>query len=432
MEHELRDIQSRTLKKSAVVAAIKKIEAAAEAAAEARDILSVENPYLQKALTIVEDFLREKRRICYGGMAINFLLPPKARFYDFKKVLPDYDFFSPDAESDANELRRKLEAAGLPDVAVRPGMHEGTYKVYVDYNAVADCTQIMPWLYYKLLKRSVTNNGIHYADADFLRMQMYLELSRPMGEVERWSKVYKRLLLLNRYAPFVCKKTRSKKKGAALEKVTYDIIIEYVKDNELVYAGSNLKALYESPSKKRMSQVMRRHVPAIIYSDDPLFHARRLRLILEQSGKTSYKLLEWAPQGDLIPSIVGIKTGDQLAAIFIELPGCISYNEVSDLRVASLDTLIYTYFMLSFVLDLGSLIGESFVCAAEDLLRISNETRDHGKEGAYPAFSIVCAGHQMSKASLIRAKVLRGHKKQKGSYMIDGKTKKRPFTRLRH
>jgi hypothetical protein len=197
-----------------------------------------------------------------------------------------------------------------------------------------------------------------------------------------------------------------------------------VKDNELIYAGSNLKTLYESPSKKRLSTMMRRHVPAIIYSDDPILHARRLRLVLEQNGQSSYKLLEWTAQGDLLPNIVGIKTGDQLAAIFIELPGCISYNVISDLRVASLDTLIYTYFMLSFVLDLDSLMTDSFVCAAEELIRISNETRDHGKEGVYPAFSIVCAGHQMSKGSLIRAKVLRAHKKQQGSYVIDRKTKK--------
>lgn len=426
MEHELRDIQSRSLQKSSILSAIKKIEAAADAAAEIRDMRDVENPYLQKSLSIVEKFLQEKRRICYGGMAINFLLPAKARFYDFKKVLPDYDFFSPTADADAHELLRKLEAAGLPDVAVRPGMHEGTYKVYVDYNAVADCTQIMPWLYFKLLKRSVSNNGIHYADANFLRMQMYLELSRPLGEVERWAKVYKRLLLLNKYAPFICKgksKTKTKKASAAVadsNKNMYNSIIEYVVENELVYAGSNLKKLYESPDKRRVAQMMRSKVSAIVYCDDPLLHARRLA--------QGNRIIQWAPQGDLLPSIVGIKGAAGLIAIFIELPGCISYNEVKvgagTLRIASLDTLIYTYFMLTFVLDVDSIMSEPLVCAAEDLIRISNATRDHGKEGVYPAFPIVCAGHQKSKASLIKDKVLRRHKRQEGSYVVTGRTRR--------
>ena len=62
----------------------------------------------------------------------------------------------------------------------------------VDYIPVADITTIDPVLYRILSKREYRVNGISYMDIHTLRMMMYLELSRPRGEVERWPKVYER------------------------------------------------------------------------------------------------------------------------------------------------------------------------------------------------------------------------------------------------
>ena len=52
----------------------------------------------------MENFLRVRKRICYGGTAINALLPPQDQFYDMNVELPDYDFFSPDPLKDAKDL----------------------------------------------------------------------------------------------------------------------------------------------------------------------------------------------------------------------------------------------------------------------------------------------------------------------------------------
>ena len=359
----------------------------------------------------MEDFIASKKRILYGGIAINENLPVKARFYDFNKVLPDYDFFSPDAEEDAQELLRILERAGLPDPALRPGMHEGTWKVYVDYTAVADCTQILPWLYKKLLKRAKVAHGIHYADANFLRMQMYLELSHPRGEVERWEKVYKRLLLLNKFAGYTCKKKTTTRKNT-IGNSYYGTCMDYMVGNDVIYAGSNLATLYQKPSRRLTSVLKKNNVPCIAYVTDPKFHARSLMKLLEQHRAGNFKLVAWAPQGELTPQITGIMCRDRLIAVFVELNGCISFNlvryEQKDLKVASLDSLIYLYFVLSYVGGIETLISDSFLCAAEELIHISAQTRDSGNEGVYPAFATSCLGHQMQKSSLIRAKVERG------------------------
>jgi len=56
-----------------------------------------------------------------------------------------------------------------------------------------------------LQKDALKIAGITYAPPNFLRMGMYLELSRPDGDVSRWEKVYKRLILLNKHYPLSSK-----------------------------------------------------------------------------------------------------------------------------------------------------------------------------------------------------------------------------------
>jgi hypothetical protein len=150
---------------------------------------------------VIEDFLRKKHRICYGGQAINAYLPAQHKFYDPEYSIPDYDFFTPSQHQDLKQISEALYKAGFTEISAREGMHEGTIKIYVDYIPVADMTSIDPKLYRILSKREFKLDGISYLDANSLRMLMYLELSRPRGETTRWSKVYERLALFNEFVP---------------------------------------------------------------------------------------------------------------------------------------------------------------------------------------------------------------------------------------
>jgi hypothetical protein len=80
------------------------------------DIDAAQNPELQRAIRIVEDFLRKSKRVCYGGQAINAQLPNKDKFYNLETTLPDYDFFTPDAETDVGELMADLDRAGFKEI----------------------------------------------------------------------------------------------------------------------------------------------------------------------------------------------------------------------------------------------------------------------------------------------------------------------------
>ena len=54
----------------------------------------VNSDEVQKILRIVETFIRRRGLVCYGGLAIDRLLPDDAKIYNKDVDLPDYDFFS--------------------------------------------------------------------------------------------------------------------------------------------------------------------------------------------------------------------------------------------------------------------------------------------------------------------------------------------------
>jgi uncharacterized membrane protein YgcG len=172
----------------------------------------IQDPQVKKIISIVEDFIADKKVVCYGGTAINNILPEDAQFYNKDIELPDYDFYSDNALDAAKELADIYYKAGYEDVEAKSGVHHGTYKVFVNFTGIADITQMEPALFKAISRDAIIKKGIRYAPPDFLRMAMYLELSRPDGDVSRWEKVQKRLTLLNKHYPL---------KGYDCDKIEY-------------------------------------------------------------------------------------------------------------------------------------------------------------------------------------------------------------------
>ena len=137
---------------------------------------------------IIEEFIKRKKLICYGGTAINNILPKKAQFYNKNFEVPDYDVFSKNALDDAKELVDLFFNKGYESTEVRTAMIIGTYKIYVNFIAVVDITNIDPKLYEVFKKNGIRKEGILYSPVNFLRMEMYKELSHPQGEISRWEK----------------------------------------------------------------------------------------------------------------------------------------------------------------------------------------------------------------------------------------------------
>jgi hypothetical protein len=197
------------------------------------------DPEVKKIISIVEKFIADKKLVCYGGTAINNILPEDAQFYNKDIELPDYDFYSDNALDHAKELADIYYKAGYEDVEAKSGVHHGTYKVFVNFTGIADITQMEPDLFKAISKDAIIKSGIRYAPPDFLRMAMYLELSRPDGDVSRWEKVQKRLTLLNTHYPL---------KGYQCDKIEYQRGFEGATDEN---TGEITVSRTRTPSRTR-------------------------------------------------------------------------------------------------------------------------------------------------------------------------------------
>ena len=402
------------------------IKQASEVAQSKIDYASAHDDNIIHAIDVVEEFLRKKHRLCYGGQAINAHLPAKYKFYDPEFSIPDYDFFTPNHESDIATLVKDLKKAGFTEISVREGMHDGTIKIYVDYIPVADMTLIDSKLYRILSKREYRTDGISYLDANSLRMLMYLELSRPRGEVGRWPKVYERLLLFNEFVPVKqCKLSRNAFRGGLThQQVNYTI--SFIIENKRIFAGADLLQFYNTALKtkeKGIHWILSSKKPIIFFSPDVLSDSKILReefsFLVDQTrksqdgDKTPITIKTYSSHGvDIIPSMKVITHGKKSLVFIIDQTACHSYFNipVADnkvMRIASMDTLITLYFGLG-LFDSKFYNMGSMECLANNLVKINIESRKDGADNfAFPFISVKCAGHQTSLPSLIRAKVKR-------------------------
>ena len=291
-------------------------------------------------------------------------------------------------------------------------------------------------MYAIILKRSIVDDEIHYADADFLRMNMYLELSRPKGEVERWEKVYKRLILLNSIKNHVKPRCNHKKTGLTKIKPSiHEAIMDYIVAENLIFAGAELERIYKHPDITGASYVLKSSRPVLAYSSSPESHMHASRQILHvQDPSLPLQNMHWDARGDLIPELFGIQSRGRVVVLLIREQFCHAYNTVTlpgnvSLRISSLDSAITLFYTLSYVRGLDGLVPKSIHCFADALVQVSMNTRNKGIPSKFPLFPTKCHGHQPSKASLLEAKARRVaaiKKTRKQSQSLKkGKTQKR-------
>lgn len=162
----------------------------------------------QRVIEIIKDFMKSKNLIIYGGIALNHIVSDKDKFYG-KTDYPDYDCLSYNAKLHAKELADILYEAGFEYTEVKDALHQGTYKIFVNFIAVADITQVSEKFFLEMLKISkVERPKLKYLKTDVNIAPTYLlkhfllkELARPDGSLYRWKKVYKRMTLLYKVQP---------------------------------------------------------------------------------------------------------------------------------------------------------------------------------------------------------------------------------------
>jgi len=362
------------------------------------------SPDVQQIIQLLEDFLVHKKLICYGGTAINNILPKEAQFYDRNLEVPDYDFFSDNAMEDARELANIYYIAGYDEVEAKAGVHEGTYKVYVNFLPIADITQLHPILYERLMPETITIAGIKYAPPNYLRMSMYLELSRPSGDVSRWEKVLKRINLLNKFYPLKVnncdvidfQRGLDIKENQDVSESIYYLARDSFIDQGVVFLGGYGTALYS----KYMENNQRRQVEKIpdfdVLAENPEKCAAIVRDKLQDAGYKNIKIVQHTPLGEVIPEHVEISVNGDIIALIYKPIACHSYNKIDiggkSVLVATIDTMLSFYLAFLYA-NKDYFDKDRMLCMASYLFEVEQKNGLEQK-GLLKRFSLDCYGKQ--------------------------------------
>lgn len=154
------------------------------------------------ALSEVEKFIAERKRLLVGGMMIDLALKKKGdRLYPDDE-LPDYDFVSPDFHRDAYDIGKRLHALGMPNVDCINGMHSATMRVRVNFMPVADITYVPQNIYDKI--PFIPSGRLRLVHPHFQMMDQHSAMNRPFshGNVGfRWKKDMERFDMLYTHYP---------------------------------------------------------------------------------------------------------------------------------------------------------------------------------------------------------------------------------------
>ena len=357
----------------------------------------VESPETKKTIKLLEAFIKRKKLIIYGGTAINNILPKQDRFYNYTYEIPDYDFFSKNALDDAKELADIYNKNGFSNVEAKAGVHHGTYKVYVNNIGVADITYLHPEIFNSLMKDIITREGLLYAPPNFLRQSMYLELSRPNGEIDRWEKVLKRLILLNKYYPLKMKKCKiiqreMKIKYHITEKKIFNIVKKCFIDENLIFIGGYANALYSA----YLPDYEIKSLPDFdVVSLDPIKTCNRVKKELAKE-KIEVTIKTYPPIGELVAEHYSIQIGDESIAFVYKTTACHSYNEIkignSKVKVGTIDTLL-SFYMAFMYADRPYYDINRLMCLSTMLFTVQQRNRLK-QSGLLKRFSTTCYGNQ--------------------------------------
>jgi len=413
---------------------------AVDNAEEKQGKIAANSPEVKRIIGIVENFIRQKQLICYGGTAINNILPKQDQFYNMDVEIPDYDFYSSNALTDAKELVDVYIKEGFVEVEAKSGQHHGTYKVFVNFIPVADITSLPKDLFNAIKKEAIRVAGMYYAPPNLLRMSMYLELSRPEGDVSRWEKVLKRLTLLNRNYPLTAHQcshidfqrklsstnadighgfndikikndsdSKSYNKGSKGNKGNkgnkgdlnkseqiYETVKSTLMDQGVVFFGGYAVSLYSQYMPKHLRKQLEKIPDFDVLAEDPLIVSQIVKERLQDIGVKDVKIIKRPAIGEIIAPHYEIRVGKDVVSFIYEPIACHSYNVLKqqgyNIKVATIDTMLSFYLAFLYA-NRPYYDKDRILCMSKYLFEVQEKNRLQQK-GLLKRFSINCMGHQ--------------------------------------
>ena len=380
------------------------------------------NSEVKKIISILEHFLRTKKLVCYGGTAINNILPKEDQFYNTDIEIPDYDFYSKNALEDAKQLADIYYKHGYIEIEAKAGVHLGTYKVFVNFLPIADITQMHTSIFKILQKDSIKIKGIHYAPPNFLRMNMYLELSRPRGDVSRWEKVYERLSLLNKHYPLIVNNEKCERidfERIKTDKDEYDERLYLDVRDILIEMGAVFFGGYAVSLYSKYDSVQNKYNEHFADFDVLMENIEKAAEDVKTQLKYKYeyskeykniKIVKHDGVHEIIPESIEIIVNNKSVVNIYSTLACHNYNTITihkqKIKIATLYTIMNFYLAFIYANEKRH-NKDKLLCMAKYLFDIE-KTHKLESDGILNKFNADCLGQQLTLGD-IRAEKAEKH-----------------------
>lgn len=274
---------------------------------------------LKSGILIVAEFVKERKRIITGGMAIDLLLREKGdKLYpDELNAFPDIDVMTPDNITDVQDLAQILHEKGYSNVSAISGMHITTRRCRIDNRVVCDLGYV-PKNLYKRIPFIELKNGYRVIDPLYQRMDQHMLMSKlftdPPNEAyqNRLKKDITRYNILDEFYPIDCKPGKIKLERVKIPSDFYPIVKEN-KAPSYIHGYAAYAVLIESAKKLMGDAWMKVKLdPSVVIAGAEF---KNDELIFESPCKTIHLLIDIsddlkAPRGsknyeeliDLIPN----------------------------------------------------------------------------------------------------------------------------------
>jgi hypothetical protein len=276
---------------------------------------------------------------------------------------------------------------------------------------VADISYIPKELFNAIKKEAIRVAGILYAPPNLLRMGMYLELSRPDGDVSRWEKVLKRLTLLNRNYPLTaqqCAHIDFQRKLSSMPRITakgtsednseqiYETVKSTLMDQGVVFFGGYAVSLYSQYMPKHLRKRLEKIPDFDVLAEDPLIVSQIVKERLQDIDVKDVKIIKRPHVGEIIAPHYEIRVGKDVIAFIYEPLACHSYNIIKqegyEIKVATIDTMLSFYLAFLYA-NRPYYDKDRILCMSKYLFEVQEKNRLEQK-GLLKRFSINCIGHQ--------------------------------------
>jgi len=185
------------------------------------------------------NYIKNKKRIVYGGYAQNNLILMKNVNDAFYKETdtPDIEFYSFEPLTDLIELCDYLKDKNFKYIQGQEGIHEGTYKIFINFINYCDITYI-PKNIYDNCKYIENPDKVRLCHPDFMLIDIYRVFTDPMTSYWRLDKSFKRYLKLYKYYPITNNNTIIKFGKLSLESNLNIIRKKIIHTSNYIVVGS--------------------------------------------------------------------------------------------------------------------------------------------------------------------------------------------------